>query len=556
MKHGALSKLLRGGAALAAAALGAAPLAALLTVSGATWRLDDFFYDLHLSHWGYPPDGDVVVVAIDDRSLSELGQWPWPRDIHAQMLDRLGYAGVRGVALDLVLAEPDRSGDEHDRALAAAMRRLGRVALPVTTAPLRQNAPPVEVLPTPVIATAASVLGHTDIELDAEGTARGLYLKAGLGDARWPALGLALIGMDAGVAPDPLPGLRRPASERGSPYQWTRDNYVRIRYAGPPDTFSQVSYADVLSGQVPAELLRDRWVVIGVTATGLAPRYLTPMSEEMRMHGAEYQANVVEMLLHRRAIVPLAPLWQGLLAAATLLAMVLAMAHPRLQRPALLAGGAALLAAAGSIALLRLSELWFPPAGTIATIGLAYLAWLIGHLRHWRREANLDTLTQLGNRRRFDHVLQRELASSRRTRAPLSLALIDVDHFKAYNDAHGHRAGDKLLQKIAEIIASHARRPRDLAARFGGDEFAAILPDTHVEGAARVADGILADMRKLDARYGPREDQRVSLSVGLYTCVPGPHTHVRTVFDGADAALYRAKENGRDRREAARLGEA
>ncbi|MBN7136382.1 hypothetical protein A7A76_16725 [Lysobacter enzymogenes] len=550
MSPAAVSRLLRAGAAL-----GAAALAALLTVSGAAWRLDDFLYDLHLSHWGYPPDDDVVVVAIDDRSLNELGQWPWPRDLHAQMLDRLGYAGVRGVALDLVLAEPDRNGDERDRALAAAMRRLGRVALPVTTAPLRQNAPPVEVLPTPTIAAAASTLGHTDIELDAEGTARGLYLKAGLGDARWPALALALIGLNGGVAPDPLPGLRRPASERGSPYQWTRDHYVRIRYAGPPDTFSQVSYADVLSGQVPAELLRDRWVVIGVTATGLAPRYLTPMSEDVRMHGAEYQANVVEMLLHRRAIVPLAPLWQGLLAAAMLLAAVLAMIHPRVQRPALIAGAAALLTAAGSVALLRLTDLWFPPAGTIATIAVAYLAWLIGHLRHWRHEANVDTLTQLGNRRRFDHVLQRELASARRTRAPLSLALIDVDHFKAYNDAHGHRAGDKLLQKIAAAIAAHARRPRDLPARFGGDEFAVILPDTHVEGAARVADAILADMRKLDARYGAREDQRVSLSIGLYTCVPSPHTHVRTVFDGADAALYRAKENGRDRREATRLGE-
>ena len=550
MSPAALSRLLRAGAAL-----GAAALAALLTVSGAAWRLDDFLYDLHLSHWGYPPDGDVVVVAIDDRSLNELGQWPWPRDLHAQMLDRLNYAGVRGVALDLVLAEPDRSGDERDRALAAAMRRLGRVALPVVTAPLRQNAPPVEVLPTPTFAAAAATLGHTDIELDTDGTARGLFLKAGLGDARWPALALALIAQDAGLAPDPLPGLRRPGSERGSPYQWTRDNYVRIRYAGPPDTFSQVSYADVLSGQVPAELLRDRWVVIGVTATGLVPRYLTPMSEDVLMHGAEYQANVLEMLLHQRAIVPLAPLWQGLLAAAMLLAAVLAMIHPRVQRPALIAGAAALLTAAGSVLLLRLTDLWFPPAGTIATIAVAYLAWLIGHLRHWRHEANVDTLTQLGNRRRFDHVLQRELASARRTRAPLSLALIDVDHFKAYNDAHGHRAGDKLLQKIAAVIAAHARRPRDLPARFGGDEFAVILPDTHVEGAARVADAILADMRKLDARYGAREDQRVSLSVGLYTCVPSPHTHVRTVFDGADAALYRAKENGRDRREATRLGE-
>ncbi len=552
MSPNALSRLLRGGAALFAAGL-----AALLTVLGATSRLDDVIYDLHLSHWGYPPDDDVVIVAIDDRSLIELGQWPWPRQIHAQMLDRLGYAGVRGVALDLVLAEPDRSGGDNDAQLAAAMRRNGRVALPVTTAPLRQNAPPVEVLPTPVIATAAATLGHTDIELDSEGATRGMYLKAGLGESRWPALGLALIGLEPGAAPAPLPGLRRPASERGSPYLWTRDHYVRIRFAGPPGTFGQVSYSDVLAGEVPPELLRGRWIVVGVTATGLVPSYLTPMSDDVRMHGAEYQANVIEMLLHEREIVPLPPLWQALLSAAMLLAVVLAMLHPRIQRPPLLVGAAAALTLVGSLSLLRLGNLWFPPASTVAMIGVAYLAWMAGHLRHWRREANLDTLTRLGNRRRFDHVLQNELASARRTRAPLSLALIDVDYFKAYNDSAGHRAGDKLLQKIAAIIASHARRPRDLPARFGGDEFALILPDTHVEGAARVADAILADMRKLDARYGAgHPDQRVSLSIGLYTCVPGMHTHVRTLFDGADAALYRAKENGRDRREATRLGEA
>lgn len=551
MTPSALSRLMRGGAALLAGGL-----AALLTVSGATWRLDDFLYDLHLSHWTYAPDDDVVIVAIDDRSLNDIGQWPWPRDIHAQMLDRLGYAGVRGVALDLVLAEADRSGDEHDRVLATAMRRLGRVALPVTTAPLRQNAPPVEVLPTPVIATAATTLGHTDIELDAEGTTRGMYLKAGLGESRWPALALALIGLEPASVPNPLPGLRRPGDEHGSPYQWTRDNYVRIRFAGPPGTFGQVSYSDVLNGQVPADLLRGRWVVIGVTATGLVPSYLTPMSDDLRMHGAEYQANVIEMLLHDRAIVPLRPLWQALLAAAMLFAVVLLMLHPRFQRPLLTLSATALATAAGSVLLLRLGNVWFPPATTIVMIALAYLAWLIGHLRHWRREANLDTLTQLGNRRRFDHVLQRELSSARRTRAPMSLALIDVDFFKAYNDSEGHRAGDKLLRQIAQIIASHARRPRDLAARFGGDEFAVILPDTHVEGAARVADAILADMRSLDARYGEgAADQRVSLSIGLYTCVPGVHTHVRTLFDGADAALYRAKENGRDRREAGRLGE-
>lgn len=528
-------------------AVAAAGLAALIGASGAFWWLDDAFYDQHLAAWTYPPDDDVIVVAVDDQSLSELGQWPWPRDLHAQLLDRLGQAGVRGVALDLVFAEPDRSGESHDRLLADALRRNGRVALPVIAAAPNQNGPPVEVLPTPVLASAATTLGHTDIELDAEGAARGMYLRAGLGEARWSALALATIALDPAYARLPLPGLRRPTGLGGSPYQWTRDHYVRIRYAGPPGSFAQVSYADVISGRVPAELLRGRWVVVGVTAAGLAPPFLTPMSDELRMPGAEYQANVLEMLLHGRAIVPLAPRWQAALTGVVVLAVTLCVLIPGFPRPLLLTSAAAIATLAASIALLRLGNVWFAPATAVVAIALSYLAWTVVHLRHWRRQAHLDTLTRLANRRRFDIVLERELASARRTRAPLTLALVDVDHFKAYNDGEGHRAGDKVLRQVAHLIAAHARRPRDLAARFGGDEFAIVLPDTSADGAALVAEALLADMRALNLRHGEAlGGAKVSISIGLHTCIPGAHTRERTLFDAADAALYRAKENGRD----------
>lgn len=522
-----------------------AGLAALFGLYGVGARLDDRLYDLHLATWPQPPDEDVVVVAIDDRSLAELGQWPWPRDLHARLLDRLGEAGVRGVALDLILAEPDRNGPERDLALAAALRRGGRIALPVFPAPLHPNGPPVEVLPTPTLAAAAPALGHTDVELDAEGAVRGLYLHAGVGDAHWPALALALLRLDPAARPQELPGLRRPAEQAGSPYQWVRDRYVRIRYAGPPGSFPQVSAAAVLAGEVPDRLLRGRWTVVGVTATGLAPTFLTPMSAE-RMTGAEYQANVVEMLLHGRAIVPLAPPWQAALGAAIVLVATWYLLAPGLARPLLAGALGALVALAGSALLLRLASLWFAPAATVVAIGLVVLAWTVSHLRLWRRQAHLDTLTHLPNRRRFDLALERELASARRNRTPLSLLLIDVDHFKTYNDSQGHRAGDRLLVMVARSIRAHARRPRDLAARFGGDEFALILPDTPLAGALRVAEAVLAEVRELDLRYGPGDAVRASVSIGLQSCVPDAATLPRTLFDRADQALYRAKEAGRD----------
>jgi diguanylate cyclase (GGDEF)-like protein len=99
--------------------------------------------------------------------------------------------------------------------------------------------------------------------------------------------------------------------------------------------------------------------------------------------------------------------------------------------------------------------------------------------------ASTDGLTGLSNRRRFDDVFAREWLRAQRTKAPIALLMIDADNFKAYNDAHGHQAGDAALASIAACIASSARRASDLCARYGGEEFAVLLPGETVEGAFR-----------------------------------------------------------------------
>ncbi|MEG1681978.1 MAG: diguanylate cyclase, partial [Stenotrophomonas sp.] len=99
----------------------------------------------------------------------------------------------------------------------------------------------------PVIAQAAAALAHTDVEVDGDGVARGVYLKAGIGSPHWLALGAALAGIK-----DPLPGMVDTPTRASSPYQWHRDHYVQLRYAGPPGSFPQMSYVDVLEGRIPA----------------------------------------------------------------------------------------------------------------------------------------------------------------------------------------------------------------------------------------------------------------------------------------------------------------
>lgn len=502
------------------------------------WQQDEAVYDAYVGRWEYRPDPRLLIVAIDDNSLQQIGQWPWPRATHAQLLDRLTQAGSARVVLDLMLSEPDRQDAAQDADLAAAIRRNGHVVLPVLAAPASGPRMAEELLPIPLIAANAATLGHSDVEVDADGVACGLYLTAGIGSPHWPALGLALAD-----TPGPLPGLRDPDPAQSSPYQWRRNHYVRVRYAGPPETFPQVSYVDVLNGEVDPALLHGRRVLVGMTASGIAPRLLTPTTREHWMSGSEYQANVASMLLDDKVIRLLPTLWQDLLSGVLVALCCLGLTLPRAAASALLALPVTLLI---SFVALRAGNVWFAPAAALTGMLAVIAAWVLWRISAWRRQANSDALTGLGNRLRFEQTLQQEHEAGRRSGRPLSLVLIDVDHFKHHNDLYGHHAGDSVLRQIAGEIGAHARRPRDMAARFGGDEFALILPDTSAEGAVQVVEDLLARTRAMEVPAGPGQTLQITLTVGIFTRVPASDSEPRHYFEGADAALYRAKAAGRD----------
>ena len=163
-----------------------------------------------------------------------------------------------------------------------------------------------------------------------------------------------------------------------------------------------------------------------------------------------------------------------------------------------------------------------------------------------------DGLTGIANRMRFDDVLDREWVRASRSGQPLSLVLVDIDHFKLFNDHYGHLAGDDCLRQVARSLASCIERPTDLVARYGGEEMACVLPDTPAAGALRVAERLLAAVRDLaipHARSGAGD--HVTISLGVATAIPTADTTHRELVSAADEALYRAKEAGRDRIEAA-----
>ncbi len=159
-----------------------------------------------------------------------------------------------------------------------------------------------------------------------------------------------------------------------------------------------------------------------------------------------------------------------------------------------------------------------------------------------------DTLTGLMNRRFFDESLRTEFFRLKRSRAPLSLILLDVDHFKAYNDAYGHVAGDDCLRRVASAIRLGAKRLTDVAARYGGEEFAVILPETDAAGALEIAERIREGVEGLGIPHSASlTSGRVTLSAGVVTLVPEELLDCGEVVSRADFALYEAKRAGRNR---------
>ncbi|MEY2856534.1 MAG: hypothetical protein RLZZ74_843 [Cyanobacteriota bacterium] len=163
-------------------------------------------------------------------------------------------------------------------------------------------------------------------------------------------------------------------------------------------------------------------------------------------------------------------------------------------------------------------------------------------------QANIDSLTQIANRRRFDEYITQEWSRCAREKEHLSLLLCDVDYFKVYNDTYGHQAGDSCLYEVAKGIERAVKRPADIAFRYGGEEFAVILPHTDGQGAIKVAEEIHQQILELKLSHiASKISDIVTLSIGVSSIIPDTRTSPHQLISAADSALYDAKFKGRNR---------
>ncbi|PCE26646.1 CHASE2 domain-containing protein [Burkholderia ubonensis] len=340
----------------------------------ASTSVDGLIYDRLLMLRSLPLSPDIVVVDIDNQSVAALGRWPWPRDVHARLLAALARVKPAAVVYDVLFTEP--SAD--DRAFADG---LGRVPtfLPILLSPERQDGTRTVDPPVPALAARAAGLGHINLEVDPDGIVRSVALFESDGRMRWPQLMVPVF--DAIAA-----GKLHPAS--GAPlaraHDLSRDARGEGRYLIPfsrnTPAYPTLSFDDVLDGRVPADTLRGKIVVVGVTASGLYDRFATPVSGDFGpLAGVYIHAGVLDMLTTGRTISPVSRV--GLFVASLLpLAVLLAgflMLSP--WRALLLTLSLAGLAVIASAALLYEGRLWLSPAPAIFGLIAVYPIW------NWRR---------------------------------------------------------------------------------------------------------------------------------------------------------------------------
>ncbi|WP_434034425.1 CHASE2 domain-containing protein [Cupriavidus sp. a3] len=364
----------------------AAVLALVLLAARQGWteRADLAAYDTAIAAQHHPARDDIVIVAIDDASITAIGRWPWRRAVLGQLVERIAAGGPRVIGVDVILSERDTRYPQDDALLARSLAQAGNVVLPVVAEPSTGGTGGMLVR-YPLAGLGAAV-GHINMVVDTDGVARQVWLREGpqpVEGAGVPHLAAVMAGMlaEPGRAPRALDSYRHEAARVAESNGWQRSGRLRIPYAGPPGTFARVSARDVLEGRVDPARFAGKAVLVGAMATGMGDVLPTPVSRDGRgMSGVEILANTLQALTDGDAILAVPRGWQ---LAGTLLAVLLAaLAALRLPpRGALVATGLLLAALlGGSLALLALARFWFAPAAAALGCLLFYPLWA------WRRQ--------------------------------------------------------------------------------------------------------------------------------------------------------------------------
>jgi len=277
-------------------------LVAWLCATGGLRRIDHLVQDAGMRLYARPALPDVVIVAIDDRSIESIGRWPWRRALHAQLVDRITAQSPRAIGLDILFGEEDADYPGDDVLLARALERSRHAVLPVARRDLGMRSTPDA--PMPLLRAATAQLGHVQVKLDSDGVARSLYQREGPQTSIWPHFSTAMLCAE-GLT---LPTCSGNAAPGHGP--WATQDLQILRFARGQPAFTTYSYIDVLTGQMPSSALRDKYVIVGATATGLGDMFAAPVAPQSeRIPGVEIIAHALNAELMHWRIQPAPDSW-------------------------------------------------------------------------------------------------------------------------------------------------------------------------------------------------------------------------------------------------------
>ena len=293
--------------------IGMLTFVAAVTLTQSLPRVDRMLQDNARAAIRQSSTDEIVIVAIDDKSLDAVGRWPWRRALHAELLRRIAADNPRCIGLNLLMSEPDTQNPGDDAVLANGIADSGCVVLPLALQ-MRGGKAQAELLPVPALARAATALGHSHLSIDEDGVVRTVYMHEGFDGRPWPHFTLALeqaadaYARDTALPPGPNP--LAPATASSGP--WQRADHAVIVFTRGRPPFPTVSYVDVLRGTVPPGTFRNRYVMVGATAPGLGDLYATSAPSSTGLTpGVEIFGSVLQSSISDRRVVLATP-WQDL----------------------------------------------------------------------------------------------------------------------------------------------------------------------------------------------------------------------------------------------------
>lgn len=503
-------------------------------------------------------DPKIVVITFDDDDIAKIGKWPFSDAVVANLITTVKLGNPRVMGLDVYRNLPIEPGFEE-------LKRVFNSSPNLIVAEKFVNP---SVPPPPYIDYEKQV-GFVDTVVDLDGTVRRglLSIEKPNGELLYSfSIKIALKYLGSNNIFPQLPSGNDLTVTLGKSTFSPLDSYqagyastdnggyqILLNYRCLRECFQEVSMKNVLDGKYPKDLFKDRVVLIGSTAESLRDFFYSPYG---KIPGVHIHANLISQIINgainNRPFLKTYPKWlEGI--------WVLVWASIGVKGiSGFLRGGNLgktqfitgiltflLISILGLVLISYVSFLfsfWLPIFPTLCSFLISSVISIIQLGEKFRYASNIDELTQIANRRYFDRFLVKNFHAKQ----ALSVLICDVDHFKLYNDSYGHQEGDTCLKLVAQAI-NKSVRSGELAGRYGGEEFAVILPHTSYEEALAVAERIVTNVRNLNIPHkSSKTSNVVTLSCGVANMTVDDSSSLDLLIK-ADRALYKAKEQGRNR---------